>query len=386
MVFCQACGARNADDARFCNMCGARIAAAGEPGGPLASVGRTQDRAPAETAPALPTSGPHASLPGMSGAGTSSTMSGVRVSLEAIGVRSSGKTWAILIGGGLVVFAAGAGGMYVAMRIGAEPQAEVPPERPVEAPTGPLATPDSGDTESDDVEFLTARPRGRSSPPPSVGGSAAAADRERAGARSGAGGASAASVGRSGTGSSRTGTSGATVGGGRAVGESSTASGGGGSGATVGGGREESATASGGGGSGATVGGGRAVGESSTASGSGGRDSQPDWAAMEAAEPGFDPMQSYGRHVRRVIREFYVRRAQSCFDHESRLDREPVRGTVVIGFTIEESGEVTNSHVVENTTGRESLAACLARQVDQWRLPPPPEEVGEVEMAMPFRN
>ena len=41
MIHCQACGAANADDARFCNMCGAKIAQAGEAGGPV--VDRSND-------------------------------------------------------------------------------------------------------------------------------------------------------------------------------------------------------------------------------------------------------------------------------------------------------------------------------------------------------
>jgi TonB family protein len=105
---------------------------------------------------------------------------------------------------------------------------------------------------------------------------------------------------------------------------------------------------------------------------------------MDAEDERDFAMEAYGNHVRRVIREFYIRRAQSCFDHETRVDQEPIRGTVVIGFTIEQSGEVTNTSVDRNTTGRESLGACLARQVDQWRLPPPPEEEGAVQMQMPF--
>jgi TonB family protein len=95
-------------------------------------------------------------------------------------------------------------------------------------------------------------------------------------------------------------------------------------------------------------------------------------------------MEGYSTHVRRVIREFYIRRAQTCFDHESARDGEAVRGTVLIGFTIQQSGEVANTTIDRNTTGRETLGACLARQVDQWRLPPPPAEMGDVDMQMPF--
>jgi hypothetical protein len=38
VMYCQACGAKNTDDARFCNMCGSSIAAVGTPGGPIAAA------------------------------------------------------------------------------------------------------------------------------------------------------------------------------------------------------------------------------------------------------------------------------------------------------------------------------------------------------------
>lgn len=111
-----------------------------------------------------------------------------------------------------------------------------------------------------------------------------------------------------------------------------------------------------------------------------------DWGAMEEEEEEERDfaMEGYSNHVRRVIREFYIRRAQSCFDHETARDGEPIRGSVVIGFTIQQSGEVANTSVERNSTGHETLGTCLARQVDQWRLPPPPQELGDVEMQMPF--
>jgi hypothetical protein len=95
-------------------------------------------------------------------------------------------------------------------------------------------------------------------------------------------------------------------------------------------------------------------------------------------------MDAYGAQVRRVIREFYARRAQACFDHESRVRGEAVRGTIVIGFTIEDSGEVTGTEVARNTTGIDLLGACLAHEVDAWRLPPPPHGEAPVPMQMPF--
>jgi hypothetical protein len=95
-------------------------------------------------------------------------------------------------------------------------------------------------------------------------------------------------------------------------------------------------------------------------------------------------LDAYASHVRRHIREYYARRAQSCFDHESRLDQSAVRGTVLIGFSIMGSGEVRNTTIDRNTTGRDSLASCLERQVASWRLPRPPEGIDELPMQMPF--
>ncbi|MEM6959533.1 MAG: zinc ribbon domain-containing protein, partial [Myxococcota bacterium] len=40
-MFCQSCGAKNVDDARFCNMCGASLAKAGETGGPIVDAADT---------------------------------------------------------------------------------------------------------------------------------------------------------------------------------------------------------------------------------------------------------------------------------------------------------------------------------------------------------
>jgi hypothetical protein len=98
MIFCQACGAQNTDDAKFCNMCGARIAQAGEPGGPLAA------KAGPGGAPAGFATAPNA---------MNNTTS---ITLAGIGVQSPARTWAILIGGAALFLVVGAGGAWVALR------------------------------------------------------------------------------------------------------------------------------------------------------------------------------------------------------------------------------------------------------------------------------
>lgn len=114
--------------------------------------------------------------------------------------------------------------------------------------------------------------------------------------------------------------------------------------------------------------------------------SAPDWdrAGASGASEEDILLDAYSSHVRRHIREYYARRAQTCFDHESRVDQAAVRGTVLIGFTIMGSGEVRNTTIERNTTGRDSLASCLERQVSSWRLPRPPEGIDELPMQMPF--
>ena len=145
-MYCQACGAKNTDDARFCNMCGSSIAAAGTPGGPIAAatqlgVGLPSNadpkaqnvplglaatvQGPLMTAPgASPAAGaaastaspaarppagsaaaapkydfaPHtAELQGPTGYLPSAMNNTMSVSLEAIGVRSSRRTWATIV-------------------------------------------------------------------------------------------------------------------------------------------------------------------------------------------------------------------------------------------------------------------------------------------------
>jgi TonB family protein len=76
----------------------------------------------------------------------------------------------------------------------------------------------------------------------------------------------------------------------------------------------------------------------------------------------------YVGRVRYAIRRYYAPRAQSCFEHATRNDPN-VRGTVVVRFSINADGSVTNSSVLRNTTGNEALGRCLANQALTWRLP-----------------
>ena len=93
-------------------------------------------------------------------------------------------------------------------------------------------------------------------------------------------------------------------------------------------------------------------------------------------------MDMYAGHVRRVIRDFYAARAQSCFDRATR-NNHSLRGTVMVRFTVGSTGHVTSARPVRNTTGDDDLGQCLAGQVGSWRLPVPPDE-RPVNLEMPF--
>ena len=95
-------------------------------------------------------------------------------------------------------------------------------------------------------------------------------------------------------------------------------------------------------------------------------------------------MELYSSRIRSFIRTYYIRRASSCFEHASRNADGMVRGTVVISFTIAANGDVGNAAIARNTTNNESVASCLHRQVDAWRLPTPPEGRAPLSMQMPF--
>jgi len=92
-------------------------------------------------------------------------------------------------------------------------------------------------------------------------------------------------------------------------------------------------------------------------------------------------MDMYGARVRFVVSRYYAARARGCFDHAT-LNNPGVSGTVMVNMTIAADGTVSRSEVNRNTTGDATLGACLASQVRQWRLPPPPG--GELQMQMPF--
>ena len=386
MLYCQQCGAGNAKDARFCNQCGGKIASAGEPGGPIATDATRPDtlagfddaKVPRETRSAPAVGEPHAegeledapvprasrpsraSTPSTSGA---SSFDVSQVSLSTIGVRSRGKAWGVILLVVLALVGVGAGGTWLAMQqSGSEPVASA---EELEQPGG-----------TEDIEIGDLLPEGEE-PPDVVTGTPRPAE---GGTRPATGG----SRPTKNTGGSRGSSSGGSSTGGSSTGGSST--GGSSTGGSSAGGSSSGGSSSGGSSTGGSSTGGSSTGGSSTGgSTSGGTRADPDWESMEeemGEEPDYE-MEEYSTRVRNVVRTYYARRAQNCFELATR-NHESVRGTVLIGFRIGADGEISRVEVVRNTTNIETLGACLRAQVDSWQLPPPPEGRAPLPMQMPF--
>ena len=100
-------------------------------------------------------------------------------------------------------------------------------------------------------------------------------------------------------------------------------------------------------------------------------------------EPDYQ-MQMYSTQVRRFIRQYLLPQATSCFEHASAVSRDPVRGTIAIGFDINARGHAESPTIDRNTTGNDALARCLQNNVGTWQLPPPPEGAAPIQMQMPF--
>ena len=143
-MFCQACGLQNSRGPRFCNMCGARIAAAGTPGGAVPAP--TQLGVAREGGGNAPQAQPQAGS-GLTGVMTPQVANNTTsVSLEAIGVRTAKQTWT-MVGIAAVLFAIlGVAGTYFAMRHGQPQTGAAAPEDPftVGAPTVATAGPSTG--------------------------------------------------------------------------------------------------------------------------------------------------------------------------------------------------------------------------------------------------
>ncbi|MEM1413556.1 MAG: AgmX/PglI C-terminal domain-containing protein [Myxococcota bacterium] len=328
-MYCQACGAENSEDARFCNQCGATIARPGEAGGPIAA---TQVGVPAGDAGSTVRDAAKPLSPGVAGAGQMGPdpfggPSMMGVSLAGVGIQSSKKAWGTVLGIALALLAMGAfAGYLMGGGSGEEPVAE------------------AGHAQAEDPMVIGAPELPTGIAPPSGEDLAAAAN---GGGSSRTTATMSATAGRTST-SSGSMTSSMTA--------SMTAS------------MSASMTT-------AMTGSGSTGSMTSSMSGSAGSGS------TDAPEDRGIEMELYSGRVRYTIQRYYQARAQTCFDRATR-NAPTLSGTVVIGLTIQADGSVTNTRVARNTTGDDLLGRCLASNVGTWQLPHPPG--GSLQLTLPF--
>ncbi len=355
-MFCPSCGAPNPDGSRFCNQCGHSFPAPSESGAQRASLS-------GQSAAANTGSQQH-----------SGSYSGVSSNtLHNVGIRSAGGRWAALIGAGLGLLGLGAIGAWLALH------GKAASPTPIE-----VGTPTIGDGDPN-IDFVTGGARvlwanrdaglTRVLPVPSSTNGSGSSSGSRGGPRDRRGSESAAQTGATNT----------------PAGEQA---GGSNSGSTS----TTNTTNPNAGGNSAGSGSGNTAGEASaggTANPPGGNTEPTNPpAANPPTETGSTPpaeggeaddrdivLELFAARVRRLIRNYYVPRAQTCFDRALR-DNSELRGTVVVAFAVDNAGRVTRATTDRNTTGSESLASCLTSQVRSWEMPPAPE--AEVEMAVPF--
>ena len=377
-MFCQSCGARNTDDAKFCNQCGSKIARVGEAGGPLPASTVPQQQPPAAAAQPQAKARNH---PGETAVGVgmpaaasapdpTAGLSGVKpnayhpdtgfggqsmlgVSLAGIGVRSSKRTWATILFIAVALVALGAFGMWLAR---GEP--EVVAEAGHAEPNDPfvIGTPlPEGDDGPDFVSGSDSDPlSGVTMSAMSSNGTMSSATSNASSAMESASametsspmGTTSAMETTSAMGTS-TNTSSMTT----AMETSMTAT-------------METATME------------TTTMETTTINTNGSND-----VGEEIPEDRDLEMELYSSRVRFVIRRYYAARAQACFDRATR-NQPTISGTVVVNMSINAEGAVTRSSIARNTTGDSSLGNCLENQVSTWRLPPPPG--GGLDMQMPF--
>ena len=338
-------------------MCGVAIAKPGTPAGRVSK----EPVIPTTNQPAGPAGGMSDTLAARAasevhGGGTSM----LSVSLDAIGVRSTGKTWGriLLISGALM--ALGAFGMWIAMHNEQDSTEETGAAEPDDPFMIGAPVPSGADTP--DVDFVTGKTSGNTSTAPKDNSGQTAAATTKGSSRR--------------TGSTRRSSGGVTGG----------SSGGGSTRSTSMGSSGSSSNGSTGSGS---------TGSSSmdtTGSGSTGTIPDPDPGTDELPPPSTggstdDPperdiaMDLYSAKVRSVVRRYYAPRAQSCFSRATK-NNPALHGTVVINMTVGATGQVTKTSVQRNSTGDSNLATCLKGQVKSWKLPPPP--AGSLEMQLPF--
>ena len=87
--------------------------------------------------------------------------------------------------------------------------------------------------------------------------------------------------------------------------------------------------------------------------------------------------------VQRVVRE-HRREMRHCFEQE--LDEAPnLEGRVIVGFTVDLTGHVSDWAIEENAVPIDRISDCLVRRVRQWAFPEPrDDELAEVLVVIDF--
>ena len=78
-----------------------------------------------------------------------------------------------------------------------------------------------------------------------------------------------------------------------------------------------------------------------------------------------------------------IRAIQICYEKE--LARNPtLAGKVVVEFTIQTNGNVTNARATQNTTNDPAVAACVVSTIGRFRFNDPAPQGGSVTFSYPF--
>ena len=70
-------------------------------------------------------------------------------------------------------------------------------------------------------------------------------------------------------------------------------------------------------------------------------------------------------------------------DVDAPILRPTLAGRVMVRFTIQERGNVSNATATENSTGSPAVATCVVNTIRRFRFNPGPEG-GSVSFAYPF--
>lgn len=370
-MYCQSCGAENTEGARFCNMCGTSLAKAGEAGGLLTHPDMDAQMAEPtvpDSPPKVVVGGPRnepgrtmvggAGASGASQTGYNADLSGgasmMGVSLAGIGVKSSKKTWSMILLIALILLGAGALASWLAMGGSnvadghAEPDdpfvigSPLPGDGDVDSITGMAGVATSANGTGSDMR--TASMGSGSTTSPSMSDSMATQTNRPV------------SMTTSMT-TSTTSTSTMTTAMTTAMTPTMTAT------------MTPSMTTT------------SEMSDPPTMTSTMTSTMSTSMGEIEVPEERDIEMELYSARVRFLIQRYYASRAQSCFDRATR-NNPSVSGTVVISMTIGAEGNVSRTRVARNTTGNEPLGNCLSAQVSSWRLSAPPG--GSLQMQIPF--